>query len=145
MQYRADTLGNSSNYLARVRELNKKSWPEFLLYGDTLSWERIYDELADFLKENWTVSIRIEGHTDNQGDKTALQKLSEDRAEAIKRYLVYEKFIQPLRIETVGMGDKSPLTANQNERQRAKNRRVEVVITKINTRVGGLQTSNNMK
>jgi GNAT superfamily N-acetyltransferase len=49
MQYRADTLGNSTHYLARVRELNKKSWPEFLLYGDTPSWERIYDELADFL------------------------------------------------------------------------------------------------
>lgn len=98
------------------------------------------DELADFLNENWTVSIRIEGHTDNQGDKLALQKLSEDRAKAIKDYLVYKKFIQPLRIETVGMGDKKPLNSNRTNELRAKNRRVDVIITKINN-AGQLQTS----
>ena len=98
------------------------------------------DELAEFLKENWTVSIRIEGHTDNQGDKKALQKLSEERAKAIKEYLVFKKFIQPLRIETVGMGDKTPLNGNVTEDLRSKNRRVEVVITKINNQGGGLET-----
>lgn len=97
------------------------------------------DELAEFLNENWTVSIRIEGHTDNQGDKLALQKLSEERAKAIKKYLVYKKFIQPLRIETVGMGDKRPLNNNGTNKLRAKNRRVEVIITKINNS-GQLQT-----
>lgn len=97
------------------------------------------DELAEFLKENWTVSIRIEGHTDNQGDKNALQKLSEDRANAIKEYLVYKKFIQPLRIETVGMGDQIPLNNNSNDELRSKNRRVEVIITKVNN-AGTLQT-----
>ncbi|MEM6967344.1 MAG: OmpA family protein, partial [Bacteroidota bacterium] len=91
-------------------------------------------------KENWTVSIRIEGYTDNQGDKLALQKLSEDRANAIKEYLVYKKFIQPLRIEAVGMGDKQPINENRTEAQRAKNRRVEAIITKIN-HVNGLETS----
>jgi outer membrane protein OmpA-like peptidoglycan-associated protein/Tol biopolymer transport system component len=98
------------------------------------------DELAKFLKENWTVSIRIEGHTDNQGDKLALQKLSEERAKAIKQYLVYKKFIQPLRIETVGMGAKMPLNNNKTDKLRAKNRRVDVVITKINN-AGQLQTN----
>lgn len=100
----------------------------------------VLDDLAEFLKENWTISIRIEGHTDNQGDKKALQKLSEDRAEAIKEYLVFKKFIQPLRIETVGMGAKQPINGNTNEKLRAKNRRVEVVITKINDISGGLET-----
>ena len=98
------------------------------------------DELADFLNENWTVSIRIEGHTDNLGNKVALQKLSEERAKAIKQYLVFKKFIQPLRIETVGLGDKMPLNNNSNDELRAKNRRVDVVITKINN-VNQLQTS----
>lgn len=97
------------------------------------------DELAGFLNENWTVSIRIEGHTDNQGDKLALQKLSEERAKAIKHYLVYKKFIQPLRIETIGMGDKVPLNSNKTNELRAKNRRVDVIITKINN-AGQLQT-----
>lgn len=48
MQYRVDTLGNSLHYLERLKNLNKKSWPEFLLYGDTPSWDRLYDELSDF-------------------------------------------------------------------------------------------------
>jgi len=42
-------LRNKFSYLERVKELNNKSWPEFLLYGDTPSWERIFDELSDFV------------------------------------------------------------------------------------------------
>ncbi len=126
-------------------ELNAKIElkPIFFEQSKAIVLEKSYaslDELAEFLKENWTVSIRIEGHTDNQGDKKALQKLSEDRAKAIKEYLVFKKFIQPLRIETVGMGDKVPLNGNVNEKLRAKNRRVEVVITKINNNEGDLET-----
>ena len=49
MQYRVETLKNSTGYLEKVRTLNKKSWPEFLLYGDTPSWERMYDELSEFV------------------------------------------------------------------------------------------------
>lgn len=100
------------------------------------------DQLADFLKENWNVSIRIEGHTDNQGKEKALKELSEERAKAIKRYLVYEKFIQPLRIETIGYGGSKPLNSNNNEILRAKNRRVEFVITKVNHN-GTMQTIQN--
>ena len=100
------------------------------------------DQLADFLRDNWNVSIRIEGHTDNQGKEKALKELSEERAKAIKRYLVYEKFIQPLRIETVGYGGSKPLNSNDNEVLRAKNRRVEFVITKVNHN-GTMQTIQN--
>lgn len=126
-------------------ELNAKVElkPIFFEQSKAVVLEKSYaslDELAEFLKENWTVSIRIEGHTDNQGNKKALQKLSEDRANAIKEYLVFKKFIQPLRIETVGMGDKVPLNGNATEGLRAKNRRVEVVITKINNVGGELET-----
>ena len=66
------------------------------------------DQLAEFLKENWNVSIRIEGHTDNQGKAKALLDLSKERAQAIKRYLVYEKFIQPLRIDVAAMEEADP-------------------------------------
>ncbi|HFC00633.1 MAG TPA: hypothetical protein ENJ53_07495, partial [Phaeodactylibacter sp.] len=110
--------------------------PIFFEQSKAVVLEKSYaalDELAAFLNENWTISIRIEGHTDNQGDEAALKKLSEERAEAIKHYLVYKKFIQPLRIETVGMGGTKPINNNTTEKMRAKNRRVEVLITKINT------------
>ena len=102
------------------------------------------DKLADFLNENWNVSIRIEGHTDNNGKAKALLDLSKERAQAIKRYLVYEKFIQPLRIDVMGYGGSKPLNDNKNEIQRAENRRVEFIITKVNHK-GTIQTKEGEK
>lgn len=79
MTIRADTLRNNSNYSERVKELNKKSWPEFLLYGDTPSWERIYDEFSDFLVllfdsndhlagAGFTIAVIWDGKIDNLPD-----------------------------------------------------------------------------
>ena len=89
------------------------------------------DELATFLKTNRLLNIEIQGHTDNQGDEVLLQQLSEDRAEAIKNYLVYEKRIHPLRVEAKGFGSKYPTNKNKTEVERKKNRRVEIVISKV--------------
>ncbi|MEM9823211.1 MAG: OmpA family protein, partial [Bacteroidota bacterium] len=89
------------------------------------------DEIADFLEENSNINIRIEGHTDNQGDVDALLKLSEERAEEVKNYLVYKKRINPLRVETIGFGASKPVTDNTTELDREKNRRVEVEIIKV--------------
>lgn len=91
----------------------------------------VLDKLAIFLKENYNIAIRIEGHTDDQGEESSLIKLSEDRAEAVKEYLVYKKFINPLRIETIGFGGSVPAVENSTEDSRSKNRRVEVQIVKI--------------
>ena len=97
------------------------------------------DKLADYLKANTHLYIRIEGHTDNQGEQGALQKLSEDRAKAIKEYLVYQRQLNPIRIETAGLGAEHPLTDNSTEDLRAKNRRVEVRVTHIDPVILGLQ------
>ncbi|MEL6924550.1 MAG: OmpA family protein [Bacteroidota bacterium] len=89
------------------------------------------DELAQFLKENKNLYIRVEGHTDNQGKEEELKLLSEQRAEAIKDYLVYKKRIHPVRIETAGFGGSRPVNDNKTEEDRMKNRRVEAVITTV--------------
>ncbi len=89
------------------------------------------DEVANFLNENYNINIRIEGHTDNQGEEAALVKLSEERAEAVKHYLVYKKRINPLRIETVGFGASKGVSDNSSEEKREQNRRVEVEIIKV--------------
>ncbi|MEO1516065.1 MAG: OmpA family protein [Bacteroidota bacterium] len=97
------------------------------------------DKLAKYLSDNSHLYVRIEGHTDNQGDQEALQKLSEERALAIKDYLVYKKRLNPVRIETAGYGPNRPLTDNSSEENRAQNRRVEVRITHIDPVMLGLQ------
>ncbi len=91
------------------------------------------DELADYLKENKSYYVRIEGHTDNQGEDEDLLALSQARAEAVKDYLVYKKFIKPVRLDAIGHGDTQPVTNNSTEELRAKNRRVEAIIMVVST------------
>jgi outer membrane protein OmpA-like peptidoglycan-associated protein len=88
------------------------------------------EKLADLLKNNQNMSIRIEGHTDNLGDPNDLQKLSEDRAIAVKEFLI-KKGINESRLETKGLGAKQPVNNNNTQEQRELNRRVEFIITKI--------------
>lgn len=80
------------------------------------------------LKENPNTAITIEGHTDNTGSAALNQKLSLNRANALKQYLV-NNGIDASRIETVGHGQTKPLHSNDTETGRAQNRRV-VIVTK---------------
>lgn len=84
-------------------------------------------QLATVLKKRPHIKIRIEGHTDNVGNKKDLMTLSWDRAEAIKDFLVGEGVIES-NILTRGFGPNRPLTDNTTEEARKKNRRVEIRI-----------------
>ncbi|MEP7323067.1 MAG: OmpA family protein [Saprospiraceae bacterium] len=87
------------------------------------------DRLADMLIQNSSISIRIDGHTDNVGLFDELLDLSRSRAEAIKKYLVLQKGIGSHRIGTVGYGGSRPISPNDSEENRSKNRRVEIYVT----------------
>ncbi len=92
-----------------------------------------YDELNRvriFLNENQTVQIEIQGHTDDVGTEADNSQLSEDRAMAIKTYLV-EKGVAADRISAVGYGESKPIADNATEAGRAKNRRVSFIIKKL--------------
>ncbi len=69
----------------------------------------------------------IEGHTDSRGDKDRNQILSENRAKAVKEYLVNKFNVDPSRIQTQGFGFHRPLLPNDSPEHMAKNRRVEVL------------------
>lgn len=88
------------------------------------------DRLAEIVKENPDVEIRIEGHTDNVGKKKDNLILSEKRAQAVAEYLSKKHSISAQRIQTVGFGDKVPLNQNDTEENRRKNRRVNFTILK---------------
>lgn len=87
------------------------------------------DHLVGIMKENPTIKIELSGHTDNVGNKEALMKLSEDRAEEVKLYLV-KKGIKKDRILGKGLGPTKPLVANDSDENRERNRRVEFRILK---------------
>ncbi|MGQ9863336.1 MAG: DUF5723 family protein [Bacteroidia bacterium] len=82
------------------------------------------DELANLLLRKPSYRLRIDGHTDNVGKREYNIRLSQNRANAVKQYLI-GKGIEEERIEARGFGPDRPIASNKTEAGRAKNRRVE--------------------
>ncbi len=89
---------------------------------------KILDDVAKVLSENTTYLVEIQGHTDNVGKKDANQLLSENRAKAVRDYLI-NKGIDEKRITSNGYGDTKPVLPNTTTANKAKNRRVEFVVS----------------
>jgi OOP family OmpA-OmpF porin len=85
------------------------------------------NDLAEVLKYKKQMVVEIAGHTDDVGEAAANQKLSQDRAEAVKKYLV-SKGIAEARIRARGYGEAEPVAPNDTEEGRSRNRRTEVRI-----------------
>ncbi|GHN00908.1 hypothetical protein WSM22_23970 [Cytophagales bacterium WSM2-2] len=96
--------------------LRKESYPEL-------------DRLVQIMIDNSKMQIELAGYTDNIGSGVALQKLSQDRVDAVKRYLE-SKSISGARIAGRGYGSMSPREKNDTEEHRKMNRRVEFKILK---------------
>ena len=85
---------------------------------------KILNDVVNIMKENPSYKLSINGHTDNVGDPAKNQKLSEDRAAAVKKYLE-DKGIESSRLTSAGFGQDQPVETNKTASGRAKNRRVE--------------------
>jgi len=92
------------------------------------------DKLAEVLNESKDWKIAIEGHTDDKGSLATNLKLSQNRANSVKEYLV-KKGIATDRITATGFGETKPIVPNDSNANRDKNRRVEFKITKPNNEV----------
>lgn len=78
------------------------------------------------LKDNPNLRVEIGGHTDAVGSEAARQKISEKRAESVKKYLMDKFNISGDRMTTKGYGSQKPIADNKSKEGRAKNRRVEI-------------------
>jgi OOP family OmpA-OmpF porin len=72
--------------------------------------------------------IVVEGHTDSQGSDSANLILSQDRADAVKQYIVTNFGRNPERISSIGYGEARPVATNETADGRARNRRIDLVI-----------------
>ncbi len=93
------------------------------MYGDL-------DKLSDFLLDNPDFKLRISGHTDSDGREDFNLKLSQERADIIKEYLVYFGNIEDSRIDAKGFGSSKPIVNEESEEDKSLNRRVEFEIYK---------------
>jgi len=83
-------------------------------------------EIVKLLQQNPDLKLRVEGHTDNQGNAAANQSLSEKRAQAVVAWLTAHG-VEAGRLTAKGLGQTKPVEDNSTEDGRAKNRRVELV------------------
>jgi outer membrane protein OmpA-like peptidoglycan-associated protein len=81
-------------------------------------------KVVDFMRQNSTVKIEISGHTDTIGSEDYNLQLSEKRANEIADYL--SVYIDATRVEAVGYGSSKPISSNETEQGRQKNRRSEL-------------------
>ena len=92
------------------------------------SAEPTITNLADFLSKYEDRRVRVEGYTDSTGSEAYNQQLSEQRARAVQEALMGQGISQD-RIETKGYGEAYPVASNEDASGRARNRRVEIVIS----------------
>jgi outer membrane protein OmpA-like peptidoglycan-associated protein len=86
----------------------------------------ILDEVVRLLKVNPEIKhLAIEGHTDNRGSDELNEKLSNDRANSVMRYLIEKGGIDAGRLSAAGFGPRRPIDDNNKPEGRQKNRRVE--------------------
>jgi OmpA-OmpF porin, OOP family len=89
----------------------------------------VLEAMTAILKEYPTAKFSLEGHTDSDGAEAMNQKLSEDRAAAVKNFLV-ENGIAADRLTSKGFGETMPVDTNKTAKGKANNRRVEVKLVK---------------
>lgn len=111
-------------------ELKEKvffAWNRAEISGESFS---ILDEVALVMKDNPTLRVRIEGHTDISGNAKHNLKLSQRRAASVVNYLA-KRGITRGRLASKGFGPAVPLDVNDTAEGRERNRRVEFVIVSI--------------
>jgi OOP family OmpA-OmpF porin len=84
------------------------------------------DAMVEYMTHKKTARIEISGHTDDAGKKAVNKKLSQQRADAVRDYLV-SKGIGADRIKAVGYGDEKPIAPNDTSEGRRRNRRIEAI------------------
>ena len=89
----------------------------------------ILDHAVEVLNQQAMVSVRVEGHTDSRGSDAYNKGLSDKRAHSVMDYLV-SKGIDAARLTAVGYGESAPIAPNDSAENMAKNRRVDLVVTK---------------
>ena len=90
----------------------------------------ILEETADVLRSHTDIgNVEIQGHTDDSGTPEYNMRLSAERANAVREALI-RNGVEPNRLTARGYGQEKPLVPNTNEANRAKNRRVQLIIQK---------------
>lgn len=85
-------------------------------------------KVGDAIKLFPAASLTVEGHTDNQGSDSSNLLLSQDRADAVRQYLISNLGVEAEKISSIGYGKARPIANNDTESGRSRNRRIDIVM-----------------
>jgi len=91
----------------------------------------VLDQIVDLMIANPEYRLKVSGHTDNRGEESVNQRLSEKRARACIRYL-RNRGVPELQMSYAGYGARVPITDNDTEYGRSQNRRVDFELFTVN-------------
>ena len=119
-------LGQSNSVKLLFGNINFTPMSTVLNNKDKQILNKIIYAINSFPKSN----VKIYSFTDNIGIKSMNKRLSQKRADNIRRYLIKNSRIDPSRISSIGMGELNPIASNKTFEGRRKNNRIEIVIMK---------------
>lgn len=94
------------------------------------SFFQALNNVAATLVEYPSTAVDIRGHASSEGDRNFNQRLSQQRADAVRNYLANQG-VQGVRMSSIGMGIDYPVADNSTEAGRVQNRRVEIILTPV--------------
>lgn len=121
----AEVYKKGNQLIIRLRGIQFPVGQATLTSEDYILLSKVQRAISDF----GLPTITIEGHTDSTGSVQTNLRLSEQRAEAVKTYLVANNTLPESHIQATGYGPNNPLAPNTTSENRAINRRIDVVIT----------------
>ena len=138
VQLRVLAKPSRPSVVVRKKEIALRRQISFATGSDEIlpNSEPILFEVADALLRNPNLELlEIQGHTDNSGDRELNMRLSQRRAEAVRRWLI-QHGVEPARLMAKGYGPTRPVVPNITQQNRARNRRVQFRIVRRADLVG---------
>lgn len=128
--YRNDDFQGNDDGFSRYRNRHGDNAVYFSQGKTSLSRgaRRALDNLAKTLRNDPSASVEVFGHTDNSGNYNSRRRISVERASMVKAYL-RSKGVRGSQIYAQGCADQYPVADNGTSEGRARNRRVEIVMT----------------
>ncbi len=130
LQLRVLRKPSRSSVVVKQKQIALRRQVSFATGSDEIlpNSEPLLLEVVDALLRNPDIElVEIQGHTDNRGGYEVNMRISQERADAVKRWLT-EHGVEPARLTTKGYGPTRPLAPNITQQNRARNRRVQFTI-----------------
>jgi len=127
-------LESDTTFIKEVEPIHTKIKFQSIVFlnGEATLLPEMYrdlDKIANFLVDHPDFKLKISGHTDSDGREEFNLQLSQERADAIKEYIVFFGFVDPDKIRAVGYGSSQPIVKEKTEKDKQLNRRVEFELT----------------